>query len=401
MKVPLGWRKLLLAERRAYLAERYEAARSFFAATGGVGVGAGSNGAGGNGGGGANEADAVADRMIENAIGWYPVPLGLVPGLVVDGTEYAVPVATEEASVIAAASFASRVIASSGGFVTGSTPPVMTAQVFVGETAEGNLKAALEARRTELIAAASGPLASMAERGGGFRFMEIAPVPGAPFVRIDIGVDVRDAMGANLLNSCGEAVAAAAEKLVGTKPLMAVVSNGASFRRARAEFALPFEALSRAAGTDGAEAAERIAAAGLVARCDRERAITHNKGIMNGVAGLALATGNDTRAVEAAAHAWASRGGSYQPLTAYAVEGTVLRGEIELPVPFAVVGGGVGVNPGSSFALDILGRPDAQLLGRIAASLGLAQNFAALLALTTEGIQRGHMRLHRRRETSR
>jgi hydroxymethylglutaryl-CoA reductase len=241
----------------------------------------------------------------------------------------------------------------------------------------------------------------MAERGGGFRFLEIAPVPEAPFVRVDVGVDVRDSMGANLLNSCAEAVAAAVETLVGTRPLMSIVSNGATFRRARSKFSLPFASLSRAAGMDGAEVAERIVSAGLVARRDRERAVTHNKGIMNGVTGLALATGNDSRAVEAAAHAWASRGGAYQPLSAYAAEGAVLHGEIELPVPFAVVGGGVGVNPGSSFALDLLGRPDAQLLGRIAASLGLAQNFAALLALTTEGIQRGHMRLHGRREASR
>jgi hydroxymethylglutaryl-CoA reductase len=216
-------------------------------------------------------------------------------------------------------------------------------------------------------------------------------------------VDVRDAMGANLLNTCGEAVAAKLEELTGLVPLMSIVSNGASLRRAHAVFSLPFASLSRAArGLDGEETAVRIAEASLVAGADRDRAITHNKGIMNGVTGLAIATGNDSRAMEAAAHAWASRNGSYQPLSSYTVVGENLRGEIELPVPLASVGGGVGVNPGSAFALDLLGRPDAPLLGRIAAALGLAQNFAALLALTTEGIQRGHMRLHdRRRELSR
>lgn len=382
MTLPSGWRKFSLAERRAYLAERFASARTFFSGSGYC-------------------EDETADLMIENAIGYYPVPLGIVQGLVVDGVEYAVPVATEEASVVAAASFAARVIASSGGFATSATAPVMTVQIFVPAQGQ-DLAERLEEHRDELVSAASASLASMTERGGGFRFMEISPVQDAPFVRVELGVDVRDAMGANLLNACGEATAAAIGRLIGTKPLMSIVSNGASFRRARSGFSLPFEALARAGrGAGGRDLAERIVAAGLVASRDRERAITHNKGVMNGITGLALATGNDSRAVEAAAHAWASRGGSYQPLTIYRTEGEVLRGELEIPVPFAVVGGGVGVNPGSAFALDLLGKPDAQLLGRIAAALGLAQNFAALLALTTEGIQRGHMRLHdRRRELS-
>jgi hydroxymethylglutaryl-CoA reductase len=193
--------------------------------------------------------------------------------------------------------------------------------------------------------------------------MEISPVPDAPFVRLELGVDVRDSMGANLLNACGEAVAAAITELVGTRPLMSIVSNGASLRRTRAEFTLSHAALSRAArGLDGREAAERIVAAGLIASRDRERAITHNKGIMNGVTGLALTTGNDSRAVEAAVHAWASRGGNYQPLSAYTTDGESLHGELEIPAPFAVVGGGVGVNPGSAFSLELLGKPDGRLL---------------------------------------
>jgi hydroxymethylglutaryl-CoA reductase len=387
MKLPSGWRKLPFQERRAFLAERFESARSFFSFLSGDG-----------------EGSQIADAMIENAVGYYPLPLGLVQGLVVDGVEYAVPVATEEASVIAAASFAARVAASCGGFSTSATSPVMTVQIFVADEASGGKGMAdfLESMKGELVAVATASLATMAERGGGFRFIEIAPVPASPFVRVELGVDVRDAMGANLLNACGEAAAAVIEERSGVKPLMAIVSNGASLRRARASFALPFDALARAAhGVSGKEAAERIVEACLVACLDRERAITHNKGIMNGITGLAVATGNDFRAVEAASHAWASRGGSYQPLSAYSIEGEILRGELEIPVPFAVVGGGVAVNPGSAFALELLGHPDSRLLGRIAASLGLAQNFAALLALTTEGIQRGHMRLHgRRRELS-
>jgi hydroxymethylglutaryl-CoA reductase len=387
MKLGGDWRKLPIEGRRAFLSERLESAAAFFSS---FEI--------------SNEEQKTADSLIENAVGYYPLPLGVVVGLVVDGEEYAVPVATEEASVIAAASFAARVIASSGGFTTFSTPPVMTAEVFL---ADGGFPAAtlalLESKREELTAAASGPLAAMKARGGGLASIDFSSVPGVPFAKIEIGVDVRDAMGANLLNTCGEAVAAKLEELTGLVPLMSIVSNGASLRRARAVFTLPFAALSRAArGLDGAETAKRIAEAALVAGADRDRAVTHNKGIMNGITGLTVATGNDSRAMEAAAHAWASRNGRYQPLSTYTIEGENLRGELELPVPLATVGGGVSVNPGSAFALDLLGRPDAPLLGRVAAALGLAQNFAALLALTTEGIQRGHMRLHdRRRELPR
>jgi hydroxymethylglutaryl-CoA reductase len=313
-----------------------------------------------------------------------------------------VPVATEEASVVAAASFAARIVASSGGFATSATPPVMTAQIFVAGDAGADTLARLESMRTELTEAVSAPLASMTARGGGFRFIEISTVAGTPFCRVEIGVDVRDAMGANLLNTCGEAASAAISGGSGLRPLMAIVSNAASHRRSRASFSLSFETLGRAArGSTGEDVARNIVDASLVASADRSRAVTHNKGIMNGISGLALATGNDVRAVEAAAHGWAARSGSYLPLSRYRIEGESLRGEIELPTPLAVVGGATGVNPGSDFALDLLGKPDAQTLGRIAAALGLAQNFAALLALTTEGIQRGHMRLHHRREASR
>jgi len=318
----------------------------------------------------------------------------------VDGVEHAVPVATEEASVVAAASFAARIVASSGGFSTSATPPVMTVQIFVADAGHGShgAIALLESRREELVEAATAPLAAMTERGGGYRFIEFSAVPRTPFCRIELGIDVRDAMGANLLNACGEAAAAKIEELLGLKPLMSIVSNGSSLRRSRAAFSLSFETLGRVArGSTGEDAAQRIVEASLVASADRDRAITHNKGIMNGITGLAIATGNDARAVEAAAHAWASRNGAYQPLSGYTIEGELLRGELELPTPFAVVGGGVGLNPGSAFSLDLLGNPDARRLGRIAAALGLAQNFAALLALTTEGIQRGHMRLHGRR----
>lgn len=387
MKLGAEWRKLSIEGRRAFLSERLESAAAFFSS---FEV--------------SNEDQKTADSLIENAVGYYPLPLAVVPLLLVDGEEYAVPLATEEASVIAAATFAGRVIASSGGFTTTSTPPVMTAEVFLsdGGFPEATL-ALLESKREELTAAASAPLASMEARGGGFRFIDFTTVSGTPFAKIELGVDVRDAMGANLLNTCGEAVASKLEELTGLVPLMSIVSNGAALRRARAVFNLPFASLSRAArGLDGAETAKGIVEAALIACADRDRAITHNKGIMNGVTGLAIATGNDSRAMEAAAHGWASRNGSYRPLSSYAVVGESLRGELELPVPLATVGGAVSVNPGSAFALDLLGRPDAPLLGRIAAALGLAQNFAALLALTTEGIQRGHMRLHdRRRELSR
>ncbi len=374
--LPRGFRKLSVSERREALREALGLSDAELAQD-------------------APFAD-LADVMVENSVGVMPVPLGIAGGFLLDGETYDVPLATEEPSVIAAASYAAGIIARAGGFTTVADDPVMTAQVFfepqVGrhESAE-RLVAALEAERAQLEAVARRGLERMAGRGGGFRDLRIEPLAG--MVKIEIDVDVRDAMGANLLNTLAEQVKRDAARLSGAQALMAVLTNAARGRRARAWFAVPVAKLARA-GIPGPEVARRIVAATDAANADAGRAVTHNKGVMNGISALALATANDTRAIEAAAHAWAARDGVYRSLTSFTVDGEALRGFIDLPLAFATVGGAVSFHPYAECALALLGHPDAPTLSRIAAAVGLAQNFAAVYALVSEGIQHGHMRLH-------
>ncbi|MFP4373083.1 MAG: hydroxymethylglutaryl-CoA reductase, degradative [Spirochaetaceae bacterium] len=338
----------------------------------------------------------LADVMVESSVGIMPVPLGIASGFLIDGETYDVPLATEEPSVIAAASYAAGIIARAGGFTTSADDPVMTAQVFLEpqagrhERAE-QLVAVLEGARPQLEAVARRGLDRMASRGGGFRELRVERVAG--LAKIEIDVDVRDAMGANLLNTLAEQVKRDAARLSGAGPLMAVLTNAAGSRRARAWFAIPTAKLARA-GIPGPEVARRIVTATEAANADGNRAVTHNKGVMNGISSLALATANDTRAIEAAAHAWAARDGIYRSLTSFIPDGDELRGFIDLPLAFATVGGAVSFHPYAERSLALLGNPDAPTLSRIAAAVGLAQNFAAVYALVSEGIQHGHMRLH-------
>jgi hydroxymethylglutaryl-CoA reductase len=215
-------------------------------------------------------------------------------------------------------------------------------------------------------------------------------------LRVDVLMDVRDAMGANVLNTVAESLRAPLEQWSGGQCLMCILSNAARQRRALAGFSLPVERLRAVAGSayTPEQVARRIVRAGELARDDDERAVTHNKGIMNGISSLALATMNDTRAVEAAAHAWACRDGRYRSLSDYRLRDGRLEGRLELPLAFGTVGGAVSFHPASRLALRLLGNPDSAGLARIGAALGLAQNLAALLALVTGGIQRGHMRYH-------
>jgi hydroxymethylglutaryl-CoA reductase len=341
------------------------------------------------------DASDIADVMVESAVGCVPLPLGIAEGFLIDGIEVAIPMAVEEPSVIAAASFGARLLRQDGGLTTWATEPVMSAQVFLEKVdAEGERRVrACEQRVREALA---GTLASLERRGGGFRGIVVERLAGSGTLRVDIRIDVRDAMGANRLNTAAELARPTLEKESGGQALMAILTNAAEERRAGARFAVPVQRLAvrLPPGMDGAEAARRIVAAAAVAAEDPTRAVTHNKGIMNGISSLALATMNDTRAIEAAAHAWAARTGRYRSLSAFAVEGGVLTGELELPLAFATVGGAVGFHPASRAALRVLGDPDARRLARIAAALGLAQNLAALLALVTHGIQSGHMRFH-------
>jgi hydroxymethylglutaryl-CoA reductase len=328
----------------------------------------------------------LADLLVENAVGWMPLPLGVASGLVVNGVNYEVPLATEEPSVVAAASYGASVAARSGGFTAGAGAPVMRAQVFL-ENPSAEAEALLKLHRGALEAEARSRLESMEKRGGGLRGLSMARLSGLDVAVVRLDVDVRDALGANLLNTLAEALSPALEKALGGTKLMAILSNDASLRPAWAEVRLTLDP----------ERSRRIALASEVANADPQRAVTHNKGIMNGVSALALATGNDTRALEAAVHAGAAAAGSYRSLSRWTVEGGELKGRIDLPLALATVGGSAGVHPTARMALQLLGNPDSPTLCAVAAALGLAQNFAALNALTGEGIQRGHMALHERR----
>jgi hydroxymethylglutaryl-CoA reductase len=234
--------------------------------------------------------------------------------------------------------------------------------------------------------------------------MELNRLPESDILVVGLKIDVRDAMGANALNTAAENLKSELERLCGGGTVMCILSNAARDRRAGARFALPVSKLSALGpgGMAGAEVARRIVLASRIAAEDEQRAVTHNKGIMNGISAVVLATMNDTRAVEAAAHAWAARSGRCQPLSRYTLrdgsggraEEQALEGEIELPLAVGSLGGAVGFHPASRLALRLLGFPDARRLSRIIAAVGLAQNFAAVLALVTGGIQRGHMKLH-------
>jgi hydroxymethylglutaryl-CoA reductase len=374
--LPDGFRKLPLEARRAALRAAYgEEGFDLGAALG--------------------EDASMADRMVESAVGFLPIPLGIAQGFLIDGRAYDIPMAVEEPSVIAAASFAACLVRGSGGFFTWATEPIMSAQVYLEEVGPGR-ELEIAAREGEIRAELDLALDSMRRRGGGYRGLQASRNDETGLVRVDIRVDVRDAMGANVLDGAAERVAGLLEKICGGKRLMCVLTNDAGERRAGARFEIPVLRLARG-GYSGEEAARRIEAASRAAESDPARAVTHNKGAMNGISALALATGNDTRAIEAGAHYWAAREGRYRSLSGFRRVGDALEGRIELPLALGSVGGSVALLPATALALRMLRNPDGPGLARIAAALGLAQNFAALFALVTEGIQAGHMRLHARR----
>ncbi len=342
----------------------------------------------------------LADVMVESAVGIMPVPLGIASGFLVDGRIYNVPMAVEEPSVIAAATYAGRIVAGAGGFTTHTTGQVMTAQIAI-DGAKPEAEDKIRSATTELHADLVDILGPMTRRGGGFRGIDVTRFEQSDLLVVYLHVDTRDAMGANIINTAAEALRGPLERISGGNVLMAILTNAAPRRRACASFRIPVEALGRT-GFDGPTMARRIVRANEFADTDRLRAVTHNKGIMNGISSLALATGNDTRAIEASAHAAAVRDGQYRSLTEYRVVGSELVGRLEIPMAIGTVGGAVGFHPVSAFALHVLFmdqqvEPSADLLSRIALSLGLAQNLAALMALVSEGIQAGHMRRHARR----
>lgn len=334
----------------------------------------------------------LIDRMVENAIGGFTVPLGIATNLVVDGRELLVPMATEESSVIAAVGNAARQCRSTGGFTTSISGTEMIAQIQLVKLADPwGARARVLEHQAEIADICNGCDPVLLKLGGGFRHMEVRIVDGrtGPMVVVHIVVDTLDAMGANAVNTMAETLAPHLAEWTGGRSLLRILSNLADRRLARARAVWAKEEIG------GAEVVEAIVLAADFADHDPYRAATHNKGIMNGVAALALATGNDTRAIEAGAHAFAAREGRYRALSRYEVTATGdLCGSIELPMALGLVGGATKVHPTAKACVAMLGVRTAAELSRLAAAVGLAQNFAALKALATVGIQRGHMTLH-------
>jgi len=339
---------------------------------------------------------AVADRVVENAVGVYALPLGVGLNFVVNGRDVLVPMAVEEPSVIAAASNAARMVREGGGFVADADDPVMTAQIeIVGVDDPDAAKARLEAASAELLALAHATLPRLADRGGGARELEVRTLPERVIVHVH--VDCRDAMGANMVNTVAEALAEKVARLAGGRWGLRILTNLCDRRRVRVKARVPARALATEA-LDGAAVRDGIVAASRFAEDDPYRAATHNKGIMNGVDAVVIATGNDWRGVEAGAHAFAAADGRYRPLAVWrqASDGGDLVGQLEMPMAVGTVGGTLHAHAGARLAQKMLGVTDAKELAMIVGSAGLASNLAALRALATDGIQRGHMALHRK-----
>ncbi|MEA1925507.1 MAG: hydroxymethylglutaryl-CoA reductase, degradative [Candidatus Altiarchaeota archaeon] len=327
-----------------------------------------------------------ADGMIENVYGMYSLPLGIAVNFQINERDYLVPMATEESSVVAAASNAARVFRSSGGFRASSSEPVMTGQIQVVDCSPEKAASSVIEARDELIELANKQDPVLVGLGGGVRDVKARLV--GDMLVVHILVDVRDAMGANAVNSMCEALTPLIEDLSGGRVNFRILSNYALERTARAEASIPLESI-------GEDLARDIVSGCRFASLDVYRAVTHNKGVMNGVSAVCLATGNDTRAVESGAHAFACQKGTYAPLSEWSIEEGFLKGSVELPVAVGIIGGGT-MHPMARLSLKILGVSSARELGEVLASVGLAQNFAALRALASEGIQKGHMRLHAR-----
>jgi len=338
----------------------------------------------------------LADVMVESAVGYLSLPMGIVRGVNVDGADYDVPLATEEPSIIAAVNYTSRIVGKNGGFRTTAGPTITTGQLFLEKAYSQDAIRRISEAEDRFRSASSELLARMESRGGGWRGIDVKLLPETRLLRLQFHLDVRDAMGANIVNSVAEAIRPVAQEVAGGECLMAILTNASEQRVVTAEFSIPTSVLARA-GRSGEEVARRIVLAGEVAQEDDTRAVTHNKGIMNGITALALATGNDTRALEAAAHRYAASDGRYRGLTRYRIDDDRLVGRLELPVALGTVGGAAGIHPTSRFSLALLGNPTARELARVAGAIGLAQNLAALFALVSEGIQQGHMGLHANR----
>ena len=336
----------------------------------------------------------IAERMIENVIGTMELPLGIATNFLINGRDYLIPMAIEEPSVVAAASNGAKMCREGGGLYAMASDQLMISQIQLVRISNPYVAAyKILERKGEIVDIANSVDPILVKLGGGVKDIEVRVVnsPLGPMVITHLIVDVKDAMGANAVNTMAEKVAPYIEKWTGGKVYLRIVSNLADKRLVRVWTKVPKEAVG------GKEVAEGIVYAWAFAAADPYRAATHNKGIMNGIIAVALATGQDTRALEAGAHAYAARKGRYEPLSRWELdENGDLIGYLELPIAVGVVGGATRTNPIARVSLKILGVKSAKELAEVMGAVGLAQNLAALRALASEGIQRGHMKLHAR-----
>ena len=379
-----GFYNLSLDQRRAKLAESAELAPSDLAAyslNGGL-------------------SGAAADHMIENVIGTHALPLGIALNFQVNGKDVFVPMAIEEPSVVAGASFMAKLARAGGGFQATTDEPLMIGQMQVIDVTnleEARLK--LYEHKVELLAQADSIDPVLKKFGGGARDLEVRIFKDSPiggFLVLHLIYDVRDAMGANAVNTACERLAPQVEAITGGKVHLRILSNLADRRLARTRCTIPVKELAFD-DYKGEEVRDGVIAAYAFAAVDPYRAATHNKGIMNGVDAVVIATGNDWRAIEAGAHSFAARSGKYTSLSTWGTneEGSLI-GTLEMPMAVGIIGGATKVHPAAQAAVKLMGVKTAAELAGIIASVGLAQNLAALRALATEGIQRGHMSLHAR-----
>jgi len=336
----------------------------------------------------------MADRMIENVVGAFPLPLGIAVNFLINDNDYLIPMAIEEPSVVAAASYAAKMVRDGGGFHTSSTSPIMIGQIqVVGVKDPHAAKMRLIQARAEILQKANEQDPVLVSAGGGARDLEakIIDTKQGQMLIAELHVDCRDAMGANAVNTMAEAVAPTIERIAEGKVYLRIISNLAVKRLVRAWCKVPKEAVG------GEEIVDGIVNAYAFAAADPYRAATHNKGILNGIIAVIMATCNDHRAIEAGAHAYAARKGQYTSLSTWEKnkDGDLI-GSIELPMAVGLIGGAVKTHPIAKIAVKILGVKTANEFGEVLAAVGLAQNLGALRALTNEGIQRGHMALHAR-----
>jgi len=336
----------------------------------------------------------VADKMIENVIGTFELPYAVAVNFLINGRDYLVPMVIEEPSVVAAVSNAAKWCREGGGIVSIATEQLMIAQIQVVKVPSPHTAVArILERKREILDVANSTNEILVKLGGGAKDLEVRVLdsPVGKMVVVHLIVDVKDAMGANIVNTMAEAVAPIIEEASGGRVLLRIVSNLADRRLVRSWTRVPRDVIG------GPEVVEGIVYAWAFAAADPYRAATHNKGIMNGIIAVALATGQDTRALEAGAHSYAARRGRYEPLSVWEVDANGdLVGYLELPIAVGTVGGSIRSNPMARLSLKILGVKTAKELAEVMGAVGLAQNLAALRALAAEGIQRGHMRLHAR-----